>query len=248
MELIRPMEGYSNQGKAAPHLKPHSWGSEGKAVGFPNIGNRWRQFYVPADLAPLHILKQDGLQSRIGRGGTGNIVQTGHASCIWIYLATSILHQSCIWQLYLATSILHQSCIWQLYLATSILHQSCIWQLYLATSILHQTCIWQLYLASSILHQSCIWQLYLVTSIVIRRNIQTTHVQSNKTIFHPVVQYEYNYVFRPCMWAIFRLRFNLQISYTRCVGRLGEGWAGGTRSGRFNSGYRDLGMTQMGFF
>jgi len=28
-------------------------------------------------------------------------------------------------------------------------------------------------------------------------------------------------MFRPYMWAIFRLKFNLQISYTRCVGRLG---------------------------
>ena len=36
-------------------------------------------------------------------------------------------------------------------------------------------------------------------------------------------------MFRPYMWAILRLRFfNLQISYTRCVGRLG-GWAGGGR-------------------
>ena len=30
-------------------------------------------------------------------------------------------------------------------------------------------------------------------------------------------------MFLPYMWAIFRLRFNLQISYTRCLGRLG-GW------------------------
>jgi len=28
-------------------------------------------------------------------------------------------------------------------------------------------------------------------------------------------------MFRPYMWTIFRLRFNLQISYTRRVGRLG---------------------------
>ena len=37
-------------------------------------------------------------------------------------------------------------------------------------------------------------------------------------------------MFRPYKWAIFRLRFNLQISYTRCVERfvwgLG-GWVGG---------------------
>ena len=30
-------------------------------------------------------------------------------------------------------------------------------------------------------------------------------------------------MFRPYMWAIFRLTFNLQISYTRCVGRFGWG-------------------------
>ena len=30
-------------------------------------------------------------------------------------------------------------------------------------------------------------------------------VQSNTTIFCLVVQYEYNYMFRPYMWAIFRL-------------------------------------------
>ena len=50
MELIRPLQRYSNKGKAAPHLKPHSWGSGRNAVGFPNLGNRWRQFYAPADL------------------------------------------------------------------------------------------------------------------------------------------------------------------------------------------------------
>ena len=48
------------------------------------------------------------------------------------------------------------------------------------------------------------------------------HVQSNTTIFYLVVQLKYNYMFRPWMWVIFRLRFNLQISYTRCVGRLGR--------------------------
>ena len=35
-------------------------------------------------------------------------------------------------------------------------------------------------------------------------------------------------MFRPYMWGIFRLKFNLQISYTRCVGRL-VGWVGGGR-------------------
>ena len=42
-------------------------------------------------------------------------------------------------------------------------------------------------------------------------------------------------MFRPYMWAIFRLRFNLQISYTSCVGRfvwgLG-GWVDGGEKGR----------------
>jgi len=34
-------------------------------------------------------------------------------------------------------------------------------------------------------------------------------------------------MFRPYIWAIFRfILFNLQISYKRCVGRLG-GWVGG---------------------
>ena len=62
-------------------------------------------------------------------------------------------------------------------------------------------------------------------------------------------------MFRPCTWAIFRLRFNLQISYTRCVGHLGgmgdeislfQQWVliETTRSRCFNSGYllkqRDL--------
>ena len=54
------------------------------------------------------------------------------------------------------------------------------------------------------------------------------HVQSNTTIFHLAVQQVYNYMFQPYMLAIFRLWFNLQISYTRCVGcsfrLLGVGW------------------------
>jgi len=92
MEFIRPLEGYSNKDKADPNLKPHSWGSGGKDVGIRNLGNRWRQFYDPADLPPLPILKQDGLQSRFGRGGTRNIVHVGHPSCIWsFYLAIPIL-------------------------------------------------------------------------------------------------------------------------------------------------------------
>ena len=51
-------------------------------------------------------------------------------------------------------------------------------------------------------------------------------------------------MFRPYVWAIFRLRFNLQISYTRCVGRLGG--LGKTRY-RFNSGYNDPGLLQVDF-
>jgi len=43
-------------------------------------------------------------------------------------------------------------------------------------------------------------------------------VQLNTIIFHLVVQQEYNYMFWPYTWAIFRLWFNLQSSYTRCVG------------------------------
>ena len=33
-------------------------------------------------------------------------------------------------------------------------------------------------------------------------------------------------MFWPYMWAIFRLKFNLQISYTRCVGRFVWGLGG----------------------
>ena len=51
------------------------------------------------------------------------------------------------------------------------------------------------------------------------------------------------------MWTIFRLIFNLQISYTRCVGGLSGDLVGGegTRSRRFNSGYRDPGLLQVDF-
>ena len=53
-------------------------------------------------------------------------------------------------------------------------------------------------------------------------------------------------MFWPYMWAIFRLRFfNLQISYTRHVGRLGG--RGGTRSRCFNSWYRDPELLQVDF-
>ena len=76
------------------------------------------------------------------------------------------------------------------------------------------------------------------------------HVQSNTTIFYLVVQWEYNYMFRPYMWAIFRLRFNLQISYTRCVGRFVWGLGGGEGEGtrfRFDNGYHDPGLLQVDF-
>ena len=52
----------------------------------------------------------------------------------------------------------------------------------------------------------------------IKKNFCLLHIQSNTTIFHLTVQYVYNHKFRPYMWAIFRLWFNLQSSYTRRVG------------------------------
>jgi len=59
-------------------------------------------------------------------------------------------------------------------------------------------------------------------------NFCVLNIQSNTTILHLVVQRVYNYMFRPCMWAIFRLWFNLESSYRRCVGCsfrvLGVGW------------------------
>jgi hypothetical protein len=62
----------------------------------------------------------------------------------------------------------------------------------------------------------------------ITKNFCALHIQSNTNIFHLAVQYLYNYMFRPYMLAIFRLWFNLQISYTRCAGCsfrvLGVGW------------------------
>ena len=82
------------------------------------------------------------------------------------------------------------------------------------------------------------------------------HVQSNTTIFHLEVQEEYNYMFRPYMWAIFRLWFNLQSSYTSCVWCVfwgcwglggGVGGGGGTKSRCFNSGYHDLGLLQVDY-
>ena len=78
------------------------------------------------------------------------------------------------------------------------------------------------------------------------------HVQSNTTIFHLVVQYKYNYMFRPYMWHFFRLRFNLLSSHTRCVGCFLGCWElGGGRGGQdlvvFNSGYHDLGLLQLDY-
>jgi len=65
--------------------------------------------------------------------------------------------------------------------------------------------------------------------IIIFKELCVLHVQLNTTIFQLVVQQEYNYMFRPYMWAIFKLWFNLQSSYTRCVGWFFEGvgvWVG----------------------
>jgi len=39
----------------------------------------------------------------------------------------------------------------------------------------------------------------------ITKNYCVLHIQSNTTIFHLTVQYVYNYMFRPYIWAIFRL-------------------------------------------
>jgi len=50
----------------------------------------------------------------------------------------------------------------------------------------------------------------------------------NTTIFHLVLHQDYNYMFRPCMWAIFRLWLDFRSSYTRCMGYsfrlVGFGW------------------------
>jgi len=54
--------------------------------------------------------------------------------------------------------------------------------------------------------------------VSITKNYCVLHKQSNTTIFHLVVQHVYKYMFRPYMWAIFRMWFNSQSSYTRCVG------------------------------
>ena len=62
----------------------------------------------------------------------------------------------------------------------------------------------------------------------VTKNFCVLHIQPNTTIIHLVVQYVYNYMFRPYMLAIFRFWFNLQSSYARCVGCsfrvLGVGW------------------------
>ena len=52
----------------------------------------------------------------------------------------------------------------------------------------------------------------------ITKEFYVLHIQSNTTIFHLVIQQEYNYMFRPYMLAILRLLFILQGSDTRCVG------------------------------
>ena len=44
------------------------------------------------------------------------------------------------------------------------------------------------------------------------KEFSVLYLQSETPIFHPGVQQEYNYMFRPYMWAIFRLCFDLQSS------------------------------------
>ena len=64
----------------------------------------------------------------------------------------------------------------------------------------------------------------------ITKNFCVLHIQSNTTIFHPIVHYDYNYMFRPYMWAIFRLWFDFQSSHTRCMGVLFGYWGLGGRN------------------
>ena len=63
------------------------------------------------------------------------------------------------------------------------------------------------------------WKLIACSRVIVHisKNVCVLHIQSNTTIFHLAVQWVYNYMFRPYMWAIFRFWFNLQSSYTRCV-------------------------------
>jgi hypothetical protein len=57
--------------------------------------------------------------------------------------------------------------------------------------------------------------------LCITHTVEHNYISSSSTV-------GYNYMFRPYMWAIFRLWFILQSSYTRCVGCsfrvLGDGW------------------------
>ena len=48
--------------------------------------------------------------------------------------------------------------------------------------------------------------------LCITHTVEHNYISSSSTV-------EYSYMFRPYMWAIFKLRFNLQSSYTRCVVR-----------------------------
>ena len=76
------------------------------------------------------------------------------------------------------------------------------------------------------------------------KEFSVLYLQSNTTIFHLVVQQKYNYMFRPYMWAIFRLCFDSQSSYTRCMG-CSLRVLGVTRSRCFYIGYHDQGLLQV---
>ena len=78
---------------------------------------------------------------------------------------------------------------------------------------------------------------YYILRILISKTLTKNFVyyMYSQTQLYFTYQYskKYNYMFRSYMWIIFRLRiFDLQISYTRCVGHLGR--RGGTKSRCFN--------------
>jgi hypothetical protein len=84
-------------------------------------------------------------------------------------------------------------------------------------------------------------RLLWIVSCLNKKTYCMLYIQSNTTIFQLVVQWVYdylgyNYMFRPYLLAIFRLYFNLSKSYP-CYGG-----GGGARSGRYNSGWYDLGI------
>ena len=73
-------------------------------------------------------------------------------------------------------------------------------------------------------------------------NFCVLHIQSNTTIFHLVVQYEYNYMFRPYMLAIFRLDLTYGAAIQDVWGVLLGYWGlgGGNKILLFQ--YHDLGL------